>query len=319
MQLRWQRFLSADRRQSAAAAADARRCIMCDDGAHIRDGIECAPLPAAVAAVAAPRRGWLFGRMLGLGGGRPRRAAGPPRQPGPRHFICRDCLEGYATHACTPGEGGGAVYGVGELFPPCKTGAAAYMGDAGGNCVCGPYRHKRLATLLSDAAFAAFERAREHWVQQEAVRAAAALAAAQAAAEAARSVVDRHVFHVTEAILTPRCPRCLQAFVDFEGCYALTCARNACAAKFCAWCLADCSADAHAHVMACAFNATQPRDYFASAQAFEEACRKRNARAIVTYLDGVAPRAGADRGALRAEVLARLRPTLQLHGLRDVK
>lgn len=55
--------------------------------------------------------------------------------------------------------------------------------------------------------------------------------------------------HVEEELLQARCPRCSQAFLDFEGCCALTCSRCACA--FCAWCLADCGPDAHPHVAAC--------------------------------------------------------------------
>ena len=46
--------------------------------------------------------------------------------------------------------------------------------------------------------------------------------------------------HVIETVLTLACPRCKQAFVDFDGCFALKCSR--CAAAFCAYCLADCGA-----------------------------------------------------------------------------
>ena len=54
--------------------------------------------------------------------------------------------------------------------------------------------------------------------------------------------------HVIEKVLTLSCPRCEQAFVDFDGCFALRCAR--CQAGFCAYCLADCGRDAHAHIPA---------------------------------------------------------------------
>lgn len=46
-------------------------------------------------------------------------------------------------------------------------------------------------------------------------------------------------------ILTLSCPRCKAAFVDFDGCFALTCT---CGAGLCAYCLQDCGADAHHHV-----------------------------------------------------------------------
>ena len=57
--------------------------------------------------------------------------------------------------------------------------------------------------------------------------------------------------HIEEEILTIRCPRCKQAFVDFTGCFALKCSRNNCACAFCAYCLKDCGHDAHAHVRIC--------------------------------------------------------------------
>eukprot|EP00811_Abedinium_folium_P012236 NODE_21343_length_758_cov_4.706815.p2 GENE.NODE_21343_length_758_cov_4.706815~~NODE_21343_length_758_cov_4.706815.p2 ORF type:complete len:106 (+),score=23.77 NODE_21343_length_758_cov_4.706815:3-320(+) len=68
--------------------------------------------------------------------------------------------------------------------------------------------------------------------------------------EAARQV-ERAVAHVIENILTLRCPSCSQAFVDFNGCFALVCAR--CGGHFCGWCLKPClTADTtHNHVRRC--------------------------------------------------------------------
>ena len=58
--------------------------------------------------------------------------------------------------------------------------------------------------------------------------------------------------HLIEDVLTLKCPRCGQAFLDFDGCFALTCSR--CGCGFCGWCLHDCGDDAHRHVANCAFN-----------------------------------------------------------------
>lgn len=67
--------------------------------------------------------------------------------------------------------------------------------------------------------------------------------------------ISREVLHfrkkIEEDILIMRCPRCRQAFNDFDGCFALTCSNNHCHAGFCAWCLKDCNGDAHAHVVHC--------------------------------------------------------------------
>lgn len=54
---------------------------------------------------------------------------------------------------------------------------------------------------------------------------------------------------IVEDILTLKCPKCRAAFYDFTGCAALTCGR--CGCGFCAYCLANCGADAHAHVAHC--------------------------------------------------------------------
>ena len=59
--------------------------------------------------------------------------------------------------------------------------------------------------------------------------------------------VDAATEYVVQHILTPRCTRCTQPFVDFQGCFALNCSH--CGAGLCAWCLKDCGEDAHRHVM----------------------------------------------------------------------
>ena len=69
---------------------------------------------------------------------------------------------------------------------------------------------------------------------------------------------------IVNNILNLSCPRCKAVFANFDGCFALTCR---CRAAFCAYCLKDCGADAHAHVRGCGdlfgtmetFNAHQNR------------------------------------------------------------
>lgn len=63
------------------------------------------------------------------------------------------------------------------------------------------------------------------------------------------------------ALLNDACPRCKQAFVDFNGCCALYCSR--CPCGFCAWCLEDCGTDAHAHVANCRHNLSPGRAVYA--------------------------------------------------------
>jgi len=58
--------------------------------------------------------------------------------------------------------------------------------------------------------------------------------------------VDAHRLQILDDIFTLKCPRCKLAFLDFDGCSALTC--GGCACAFCSYCLKDCGADAHEHL-----------------------------------------------------------------------
>eukprot|EP01103_Thecamoeba_quadrilineata_P018262 TRINITY_DN687_c0_g1_i1.p1 TRINITY_DN687_c0_g1~~TRINITY_DN687_c0_g1_i1.p1 ORF type:complete len:2369 (-),score=253.94 TRINITY_DN687_c0_g1_i1:25-7131(-) len=75
---------------------------------------------------------------------------------------------------------------------------------------------------------------------------------------------------IVDQILTLRCPRCRTAFVDFTGCFALTCQ---CTAAFCAWCLTDCGRDAHPHVAQCPQG--RGRGYYGTFEQFNEHHRQR--------------------------------------------
>lgn len=73
---------------------------------------------------------------------------------------------------------------------------------------------------------------------------------------------------IIDTVLTLSCPLCRAAFLDYNGCMALTCSRPGCNCKFCAICLKDCGADAHGHVAACKYNSA--RNLFASAESWKE-------------------------------------------------
>jgi len=121
---------------------------------------------------------------------------------------------------------------------------------------------------------------------------------AEAKRVAALSALERETEeaqrHVRDKILTLACPRCGQAFLDFEGCFALTCPRCACA--FCAWCLKDCGGDAHAHAAACGQQRGKNR-YWGSAAEFDAVQVQRRTDALRLYLGGL-------RGEVRARVVA---------------
>eukprot|EP00475_Leptophrys_vorax_P015149 TRINITY_DN214_c1_g1_i7.p1 TRINITY_DN214_c1_g1~~TRINITY_DN214_c1_g1_i7.p1 ORF type:complete len:439 (-),score=89.62 TRINITY_DN214_c1_g1_i7:86-1402(-) len=87
---------------------------------------------------------------------------------------------------------------------------------------------------------------------------------------------------IVEKILNLSCPRCGQVFVDFSGCCALTCSR--CQCGFCAWCLADCGDDAHAHVAGCAHNRMPSRQVYADAEVWRKAHQARKMKSVQSKL-----------------------------------
>ena len=69
-----------------------------------------------------------------------------------------------------------------------------------------------------------------------------------------RSIVRKkspqeHRNRIVDEILTLACPRCRQAFIDYNDCLALICGR--CGAGFCGACMLDCGRDAHLHAVRC--------------------------------------------------------------------
>jgi hypothetical protein len=90
---------------------------------------------------------------------------------------------------------------------------------------------------------------------------------------------------IVDGILNLNCPRCGQVFVDFEGCFALTCSR--CGCGFCAWCFKDCGKDAHRHVASCSSNLTPKRAVFGSMSAWRESNRARVKTQVQQKLDAI--------------------------------
>lgn len=90
--------------------------------------------------------------------------------------------------------------------------------------------------------------------------------------------------HIVEEILTLKCPRCSCAFLDFDGCFALTC--SSCKCGFCGWCLNDCGRDAHPHVLSCPAKprAKENETYFGTFEQFLGAQRKRRRQELIKFL-----------------------------------
>jgi hypothetical protein len=110
-------------------------------------------------------------------------------------------------------------------------------------------------------------------------------------------------------LLTDACPRCQAAFVDFNNCSALTCHR--CGCGFCAWCLADCGADAHRHVANCTSNTTPGRQVYGSEQEWKASVVQRHRVAVLGYTRALTPE-------IQRAVAERVQAQLTNAGLADV-
>jgi hypothetical protein len=123
-------------------------------------------------------------------------------------------------------------------------------------CKAAPFGEALVAQLASDGAFRLHLAAQTKLVEARLAQDFEAQKAAELKRELARLLaMDKRQRHVEAAAmrvreeLTDKCPRCKTAFFDFTGCCALSC--SSCACNFCAWCLADCRRDAHAHIRTC--------------------------------------------------------------------
>ena len=93
--------------------------------------------------------------------------------------------------------------------------------------------------------------------------------------------------YITESILNLCCPRCGAVFVDFSGCFALTCSQCSCA--FCAWCLSDCGNDAHACAAACSAKNGGGGGYFDSDDKFHAHHRQRRQALLDAHMQKQSP------------------------------
>jgi serine/threonine protein kinase len=193
-----------------------------------------------------------------------------------QHFVCYDDLESLTKHFCS--------------LSLAEIARRSALRCSEGGCKSTAWSNADLARALSEAQFTAYmdmlRAVSENRVlveQQQRHQADLAQLERRLRGEMARDEeIAAHRRYITNNLLCLRCPRCEQVFVDFTGCFALTCEK--CRAGFCAWCLHDCGADAHRHVNNCAHNTTQPRSVFGTEAQFEQAQRERRANLVRAYL-----------------------------------
>lgn len=90
---------------------------------------------------------------------------------------------------------------------------------------------------------------------------------------------------ITEDILNLKCPSCKAAFVDFTGCFALSC--ESCPCRFCAGCLAPArDGDGHRHVSACEVcRKAGVKGYFGTFAQFEQIHKTRRSKLLKEFLE----------------------------------
>ena len=117
---------------------------------------------------------------------------------------------------------------------------------------------------------------------------------------------------IVEDLLTLKCPRegCRQAFLDFDGCFALSCSK--CGCGFCAWCLEDCGRDAHAHVANCEVGREQNgRDYYGTEDQFVACQKERRQHSVRDFLRTLTD-------AVRVGVIRQVQPDLKDLGIEEL-
>ena len=204
---------------------------------------------------------------------------------GERHFTCDDCLTRHVKEEMSK-DIGRLEAANGQVSCPCKTPA---LGCDNSNAVSDAdlFRHapdgfpdylEAKKKLLEKQLGETIRREERQRMEEEQAR-VARMDALQRGVHDARK-------HIVDELMTLKCPRegCRQAFVDFTGCFALTCSR--CNCGFCAWCLDDCGNDAHKHVAGCRVN-PQDGGVYGTKEAFDRWQEERRKGKVREYLQGI--------------------------------
>lgn len=193
-----------------------------------------------------------------------------------KHFKCWNCLVGYVVNAAAPG-------------------AIQRSTDAEGNPKCAEcdevYSLQDIAKANApESLFIAIENMKFHrkmqpivekLLEEENKKREAEIARIMAIVNLDERRAEMLKLEIVETILTLKCPSCKAAFIDFTGCFALSC--HKCRCGFCAWCLADCGSDAHRHVASCVESTNRGSPY-GSFEEFERHHKVRKTRRIVEKL-----------------------------------
>eukprot|EP00474_Spongospora_subterranea_P006170 CRZ06628.1 hypothetical protein [Spongospora subterranea] len=163
----------------------------------------------------------------------------------PSHFLCKDC---FSCHVASESDCDLAL-----LVKRC--GRICCPFSRTDNCSSPPFPIETIGRYAHPDSFSKFLKAQQRLQEKSIVEEYEITFERRVKAESIRRMRLTPAEKARDNIcvlLTPSCPRCSQAFIDFDGCCALTC--NNCGCPFCAFCLKDCGGDAHAHVAVCPYN-----------------------------------------------------------------
>lgn len=219
------------------------------------------------------------------------------------HFVCDACLDRYVIAECSPDADGTAAASDGTLACPGRQ-------LEGGQRCSASYDSQAIARHVTSEAFQAYWAYRNRLAEARIAAEMEDALHAKAEAEAKRDEASRQRILIGE-MMTLKCPRCGQAFQDFEHCFAVRCSRPTCQTNFCGWCLVDCGADAHHHInhqcaVAKMFNPKTP--VWGTPEQFEAAHRLRRQNLLQAQLKQF-------ESSLLREVLEALGPDLKAWGL----
>ena len=185
-------------------------------------------------------------------------------------FTCNDCFSGHVSAHTSVADIGAFEKSDGKLPCPMKCGAFVSDQDVSKHAPGDPYaQYMKLIKAVAE------QKGRTEQIQKfEEEKKREALLSAE------EKKYMKHRQHITENCLTLRCPRCQRAFLDFDGCLALTC--SGCSCAFCALCLSDCGDDAHRHVVNCKSNRTG--NVYASTDEIQRVEKLRKKKLVEEYL-----------------------------------
>ncbi|GMI36594.1 hypothetical protein TrCOL_g970 [Triparma columacea] len=195
------------------------------------------------------------------------------------HFMCRECFGGHVKEISTRDERLARGLEVRCPTPRCSSNPFSLqeIGNMTSREVFDMYKSAEKAEMEKKVGDIIRKEERQRLEEEEKRR--AAMTSEQ------KKVHDARI-EICDDILTLKCPRagCRQAFLEFEGCFALKCSK--CDCGFCACCLKDCGTDAHSHVARCEAcrDAGMHGGYYGEEGAFERAQLKRRKKLVEELL-----------------------------------